>query len=58
VPHQKAGLICLPEAVSIAETMKEMKQKGKDDFISGLREEKKKYSWQVLLKNITDLAKL
>jgi glycosyltransferase involved in cell wall biosynthesis len=58
VPHQKAGLICLPEAASIAEAMKEMKQKGKDDFISGLREEKKKYSWQVLLKNITDLAKL
>ena len=58
VPHQKAGLICLPEAASIAEAMKEMKQKGKDDFISGLREEKKKYSWQLLLKNITDLAKL
>ena len=58
VPHQKAGLICLPEAASIAEAMKEIKQKGKADFISGLREEKKKYSWQVLLKNITDLAKL
>ena len=58
VPHQKAGLVCLPEASSIAGAMIEMKQKGKEAFLSGLQEEKKKYSWTELIKNIKELAKL
>ncbi len=58
VPHQKAGLICKPEASSIAQAMEEMKQKGKDAFINGLKEEKQKYSWSVLTKTIRELAAL
>lgn len=58
VPHQKAGLICSPEAASIAAAMQEMKQKGRDYFINGIKEEKQKYSWAVLSKTIQELAVL
>jgi len=58
VPHQKAGLICIPEAASIAAAMQEMKQKGRDYFINGIKEEKQKYSWAVLSKTIQELAVL
>jgi glycosyltransferase involved in cell wall biosynthesis len=50
VPHNKAGLVCEPNAEAIAQTMLTMQQQGTTHFIPGLQEEKKKYAWN----NITD----
>lgn len=58
VPHQKAGLVCNPDPASIAATMLQLKQTGKDHFLSGLKEEKKKYSWSVLTTTLLELAGL
>jgi hypothetical protein len=56
VPNQKAGLVCQPDASSISLAMETMKSKGKDAFISGLKEEKRKYSWNALTAALLELA--
>lgn len=56
VPDGKAGLIAEPNAQSIAEKIGEYFQKGEDYFIPGMKEEKKKYSWDKLTDAIYDLA--
>ena len=45
VPHEKAGLVTEPDALSIAKTIDEFFNKGKDYFMPGLLAEKKKLSW-------------
>jgi len=57
VPDDKVGLVCEPNPRSIAEHIIQLYQLGEDHFLSNLREEKKKYSWSVLVNTIKDLAK-
>jgi glycosyltransferase involved in cell wall biosynthesis len=52
VPDKKAGLIAEPNAVSIAKKIEEYFELGEETFLPGLREEKKKYSWENMVKAI------
>jgi glycosyltransferase involved in cell wall biosynthesis len=56
VPDGKAGLVCEPNAAAIAEAIEKYFNMGSTTFIPGLQEEKKKYSWDLLLKEILQLA--
>lgn len=57
VPDGKAGLVCEPDAASIASHILKLYELGEDYFLPHLREEKKKYSWDILVNTIKDLAK-
>jgi glycosyltransferase involved in cell wall biosynthesis len=57
VPDKKVGLIAEPNAESIAEKIIEYFDIGEEFFLTHLREEKKKYSWDNMLKAIVSLAK-
>jgi len=57
VPDDKVGLVCEPNPRSIAEHIIQLYQLGEDHFLPHLREEKKKYGWNVLVNTIKDLAK-
>ncbi|MDB5197418.1 MAG: glycosyl transferase family 1 [Flaviaesturariibacter sp.] len=57
VPDHKAGLVCEPQPASIADSILEFFQLGEDYFIPHLREEKKKYAWNKLTKEIYSLEK-
>lgn len=56
VPDYQSGLVAEPNAVSIAEKIEELFSLGENFFLPHLREEKKKYSWEILVKTIIDLA--
>ncbi len=56
VPHEKVGLVAEPSPVSIANAILRFYELGADYFIPHLRIEKQKYSWQNLVKTITELA--
>ncbi len=56
VPDGKVGLIADPDAQSIAEKIIELYKLGEAHFLPYLREEKKKYSWKVLINAIKQLA--
>jgi glycosyltransferase involved in cell wall biosynthesis len=58
VPHHKAGIVTEPDPAAIAQGILDLYNKGEDFFIAGLREEKKKYSWQLLAEKILRLASL
>ncbi len=58
VPDKKAGIVTAPNPASIAEGILELYQLGEQHFINGLQEEKKKYSWQILVQKILQLASL
>lgn len=45
VPHKKVGLVCEPNPAAIAQTMQTFQATGTAQYLPGLREEKKKYSW-------------
>jgi glycosyltransferase involved in cell wall biosynthesis len=55
VPDKKVGLIAEPNAESIAEKVKEYFELGEEFFLPHLREEKKKYSWDNIVKAITEI---
>jgi glycosyltransferase involved in cell wall biosynthesis len=57
VPHERAGIVTEPDADSIAKGIQQLYSLGEDHFLFHLREEKKKYSWEVLTKSIRRLAK-
>jgi glycosyltransferase involved in cell wall biosynthesis len=57
VPNKKVGLIAKPNAESIAEKVKEFFDLGEEFFLSHLREEKKKYSWNNMVEAITGMFK-
>ena len=57
VPNGKVGLVAEPNAESIAEKIKELYNKGEQYFLPHLREEKKKYSWNILVETIQQLTK-
>lgn len=52
VPDDKVGLIAAPNAASVAEKIIEYFEKGEEHFLPYLREEKKKYSWKIMLDTI------
>lgn len=54
VPDGKVGLIAGPNAADIAEKIEEYLRTGKEHFLPGLREEKKKYSWSILVDAIVE----
>ena len=52
VPDGKVGLVAEPTAASLAAKITEYFQKGEAHFLPYLIEEKKKYSWDVMVKEI------
>lgn len=57
VPDGKSGLVCEPEPAAIASHILKLYELGEDHFLPHLRDEKKKYSWSVLVNTIKDLAR-
>jgi glycosyltransferase involved in cell wall biosynthesis len=55
VPDKRVGLVAEPNAESIAEKVKEYFDLGEEFFLPHLREEKKKYGWDNLVKAITEI---
>jgi len=56
VPHEKVGLVAEPNPASLAAAIERYFVLGEAFFLPQLREEKKKYSWQVLTEKIISLA--
>ena len=56
VPHGKVGLVAEPNPTDIASKISEFFQTDADTFISCIKEEKKKYSWEVMVKEILALS--
>ncbi len=52
VPHEKAGLVAAPEPAALAAAIERYFELGEQYFIPHLREEKKKYSWDILVNTI------
>jgi hypothetical protein len=50
------GLVCEPNTESIAQTMITMQEQGTFQFLTGLQEEKKKYTWNNITNVIMSLA--
>ena len=55
VPDKKVGLVAESNAESIAEKVKEYFDLGEEFFLPHLREEKKKYSWDKMVDEITGM---
>jgi glycosyltransferase involved in cell wall biosynthesis len=56
VPDGKVGLVAEPDAENIAKKILELYSLGEEHFLPHLREEKKKYSWSILVETIKQLA--
>jgi len=56
VPDGKVGLVAEPNAENIAKKILELYSLGEEHFLPHLREEKKKYSWSILVETIKQLA--
>jgi glycosyltransferase involved in cell wall biosynthesis len=56
VPHEIAGIVTEPQPASIASGILELYAKGETHFLPGLKQEKQKYSWHLLVKKILQLA--
>ncbi|HRO45842.1 glycosyltransferase [Agriterribacter sp.] len=56
VPDGKAGLVAEPDAGSIAVKIFRFYEMGEDHFIPGLIEEKKKYTWDNMVKAIEEVS--
>ncbi len=57
VPDHKVGLVAEPNAASIAAGIENLYRLGEDYFLPHLREEKKKYSWDVVVNTVKELSK-
>ncbi len=57
VPNGKVGLVAEADPSSIAAKIAELYTLGENHFLPQLREEKKKYSWQLLTQKILGLAR-
>ncbi len=58
VPDGKAGYVVDPDPERIAFAVRKyFDEKKEKEFIQGVREEKKKYSWEIFLDSIDELAK-
>ncbi len=56
VPDGKAGLVAEPDATSLTEKIMQFYETGEAHFIPGLQEEKRKYSWDNMVKAIEALS--
>ncbi len=56
VLEDQSGIVCEPTAESIAAGIKKLYELGEDHFLFHLRNQKKKYSWDILTKAIELLA--
>jgi glycosyltransferase involved in cell wall biosynthesis len=56
VPEGKVGLVCEPDPASLAETIARYFTLNEQVFIEGIREEKKQYTWDRMVDNITKMA--
>jgi len=56
VPDKKVGIVAEPNARSIADGIIQLYSLGEEYFLPNLREEKKKYSWDVLVNTVKQLA--
>ena len=56
VPHGSVGLVCEPNANSIASTIFDFYNLNQNLLVENIKEEKKKYSWQVFINTILNLA--
>ena len=56
VPDGKVGLVAEPNAENIPKKILELYSLGEEHFLPHLREEKKKYSWSILVETIKQLA--
>ncbi len=56
VPHGKVGVVCEPNANSIADAIVSFFKYDKAFLLQNLKEEKQKYSWEILTKTIINLA--
>ncbi len=56
VPDGKVGLVAEPNAQDIAQKIQEYFTIGEAHFIPHLQEEKKKYSWKVMMEQITGIV--
>lgn len=54
VPNYKVGLIAEPSELCISQKISELYALGEEYFIENIKEEKKKYSWQILTNCIVD----
>lgn len=52
VPDGKVGLVAEPDPQSLAAKIREYLGQGEQHFVTALREEKKKYSWQAMMETI------
>ena len=58
VPHNRVGLICEPEAASLAYSIREFYATDPERFLPGLQEEKKKYQWNRMTAALFEMANL
>lgn len=58
VPHKQAGLVCEPNAASIADAIQQYIELGENYFLPHLRSEKQKYSWSTLTNTVFELSNL
>lgn len=56
VPHNKVGLVAEPTPQSIADSIVQHFQKKENWFLDDLKEEKKKYSWEIMVNKIIDFG--
>jgi glycosyltransferase involved in cell wall biosynthesis len=56
VPDGKVGLVAAPNAADIADKILALYNLGEAHFLPHLREEKKKYSWNILVNAIKQMA--
>lgn len=56
VPDGRAGIVCNPDPVSIADAIERFFELGKESFLPHLRVEKLKYSWSVLTSTIIEMG--
>jgi D-inositol-3-phosphate glycosyltransferase len=56
VPHGKSGLICEPNAQSLAESLVEVVEPGViEKLTEGTKEEKKRFTWETMVESILNL---
>jgi len=56
VPHEQAGIVTTPDPAAIARGIQQLYSLGEAHFLFHLRNEKKKYNWQVLTHTIWRLS--
>jgi glycosyltransferase involved in cell wall biosynthesis len=56
VPEGRVGLVCEPTPEALAETIARYFTLDQNTFVQGIQEEKKQYTWERMVDNITKMA--